>query len=151
MLLRPRNKAASNLVDTSAGEQCSNGLRQFSSSFKQGQERAGATTDVGNDVSCRKNAPRSFRSVKSWRLNYTTNAIETSESLVWSVPTRLRNGQIREAVDAFADRFTFKDCGTELEFEDKERLTEFFQKAREPYRDSERLSEAMSRRGSNDT
>ena len=68
-----------------------------------------------------------------------------------SVLTQLRSGQIREAVDGFADRFTFKDCGIGLEFEDKERLTEFFQKARELYPDSVRLSETISRRSSNDT
>jgi hypothetical protein len=44
-------------------------------------------------------------------MNYTTNGIETPESLVLSVLTQLRNEQIREAVEAFADRFTFKECG----------------------------------------
>lgn len=45
-----------------------------------------------------------------------------------SVLTQLRNGQIREAVDAFADRFTFEACVIGLEFEDKERLNEFFKR-----------------------
>jgi hypothetical protein len=48
--------------------------------------------------------------------------------LVLSLLTKLRNGQIREAVDAFADRFTFEDRGIGFEFEDKERLTEFFKR-----------------------
>ena len=82
-------------------------------------------------------------------MNYTMNGIETSESLVSSVLTGLRNGQIREGVDAFAG--SHSDCGIGLELEDKERLAEFFQKARELYPDSVRLSETISCRSPNDT
>jgi hypothetical protein len=37
---------------------------------------------------------------------------------------------------SFAEDFSFKDQGIGLEFNDKQRLAEFFQKARELYPDS---------------
>jgi hypothetical protein len=40
-------------------------------------------------------------------------------------------GKISEVVDRFDDHFTFVDHALTLEFADKGRLTEFFQKARE--------------------
>jgi hypothetical protein len=42
-------------------------------------------------------------------------------------------GCFDEAVDQFNDCFTFIDNGIQLEFSDKERLREFFRKAREVY------------------
>ena len=52
----------------------------------------------------------------------------TSEQVVLPVLTRLDNGNIDDAIARFAEEFTFKDRGIGLEFKDKERLTEFFQK-----------------------
>src|SRR5260370_31645769 len=58
------------------------------------------------------------------------------EGVVLTVLTHLRNGQIDDAIARFAEEFRFKDHGIGLEFKDKERLTEFFQKTRELYPDS---------------
>jgi steroid delta-isomerase-like uncharacterized protein len=58
------------------------------------------------------------------------------EGLVLTVLTHLRNGQIDDAIARFAEEFRFKDHGIGLEFKDKERLTEFFQKTRGLYPDS---------------
>ena len=47
--------------------------------------------------------------------------------------TRLRNGNIEDAIADFAETFSFNDRGLGLEFSDKERLREFFRKERELY------------------
>lgn len=64
-------------------------------------------------------------------------AVQTStpKQLVPAVITQLNEGQIEDAIASFADEFRFKDHGIGLEFRDKGRLTEFFQKARELYPD----------------
>lgn len=76
-------------------------------------------------------------------MNYATNIIETPESLVLSVLAELKNGQIREAVNDFADQFKFTDYGIGVEVNGKERLTEFFQKTRELYPDSVLTTETI--------
>ena len=48
-------------------------------------------------------------------MNYATNEIERSESLVLSVLAELKNGQIREAVHGFGDQFKFTDYGIGVE------------------------------------
>ena len=60
----------------------------------------------------------------------------TSEQVVLPVLTRLDNGNIDDAIARFAEEFTFKDRGIGLEFKDKGRLTDFFQKTREYFPDS---------------
>ena len=55
------------------------------------------------------------------------------EEVVLTVLTHLNNGEIDDAIARFAEEFTFKDHGIGLEFKDKERLREFFQKMRELY------------------
>jgi len=55
---------------------------------------------------------------------------------VLTVLTDLKNGKIDDAIAHFAEEFRFKDHGMGLEFRDKERLAEFFQKTRELYPDS---------------
>jgi len=62
--------------------------------------------------------------------------IEALEGLVLTVLGHLRNGKIEDAVARFAEEFSFKDHGVDLEFTNKERLAEFFRKARELYPDS---------------
>ena len=62
--------------------------------------------------------------------------IEALEGVVLTVLEHLRNGKIEDAVARFAEEFSFKDHGVDLEFKDKERLAEFFRKARELYPDS---------------
>jgi steroid delta-isomerase-like uncharacterized protein len=59
-----------------------------------------------------------------------------SEQVVLSVLTRLNDGNMDDAIARFAEEFAFKDRGIGLEFKDKGRLTEFFQKTREYFPDS---------------
>jgi steroid delta-isomerase-like uncharacterized protein len=59
-----------------------------------------------------------------------------SEQVVLSVLTRSNDGNIDAAIARFAEEFAFKDRGIGLEFKDKGRLTEFFQKTREYFPDS---------------
>jgi steroid delta-isomerase-like uncharacterized protein len=80
-------------------------------------------------------------------MNYTTNEIETGEPLLLGVLTKLSNGQVTEAVDAFANQVKFTDYGLGVEFDGKERLTEFFQKARELYPDSVLTTERIFANG----
>ncbi|HZC81564.1 MAG TPA: nuclear transport factor 2 family protein, partial [Nitrospiraceae bacterium] len=56
--------------------------------------------------------------------------------VVLTVLTHLRNGNINDAIACFAQKFQFSDRGIGLEFKDRERLAEFFQKTREFYPDS---------------
>src|SRR5260370_7207651 len=65
------------------------------------------------------------------------------EEVVLTVLTHLNNGAIDDAIARFAGEFTFKDHGIGLEFKDKERLTEFFQKAQELYPDSLRRTDTI--------
>jgi steroid delta-isomerase-like uncharacterized protein len=62
--------------------------------------------------------------------------MEALEGVVLTVLERLRNGKIEDAIACFAEEFSFKDHGVDLEFKNKERLAEFFGKARELYPDS---------------
>ena len=55
------------------------------------------------------------------------------EGMVSTVLTHLNNGEVDDAVTGFAEEFRFKDHGIGLEFKDKVRLREFFQKIRELY------------------
>jgi steroid delta-isomerase-like uncharacterized protein len=66
-----------------------------------------------------------------------------SESVVLTALTYLKNGKIVDAIACFAEEFRFKDHGMGLEFKDKERLTEFFQKTRELYPDSLLLTDTI--------
>ncbi len=50
------------------------------------------------------------------------------EGVILTVLTHLNNGEVDDAVTRFAEEFRFKDHGIGLEFKDKERLREFFQK-----------------------
>jgi steroid delta-isomerase-like uncharacterized protein len=57
------------------------------------------------------------------------------ERVVSAVLRQLNQGQIEDATASFATDFRYKDHGIGLEFRDKERLAEFFRKARELYPD----------------
>jgi len=59
-----------------------------------------------------------------------------SERVVMTAVTNLNDGKISETIASFAEEFTFKDHGIGLDFNDKVRLAEFFQKTREFYPDS---------------
>jgi hypothetical protein len=60
----------------------------------------------------------------------------TSEGVVLTVLTHLKKGKINDAIAGFSEEFRFEDHGIGLEFTDKVRLAEFFQKTRELYPDS---------------
>ena len=60
----------------------------------------------------------------------------TSEEVVLTVLTHLNDGKIDDAIAGFSEQFRFEDHGIGVEFTDKERLAEFFQKTRELYPDS---------------
>ena len=61
---------------------------------------------------------------------------DASERILSSALTALSEGKISEAVNRFDDHFAFNDQALDLKFTDKERFTEFFQKARELFPDT---------------
>src|SRR5262245_21778984 len=76
-------------------------------------------------------------------------AIETSEDVVLSILEKLGAGNIDDALESFAEDFTFKDRGIGLEFKTKERLTEFFYKAKDLYSDSSLRTTTIFENGEN--
>jgi len=62
--------------------------------------------------------------------------IAAQGEVVWTVLMHLNHGKISDATACFAEKFAFKDRGIGLEFKNRERLAEFFQKSRELYPDS---------------
>jgi steroid delta-isomerase-like uncharacterized protein len=62
----------------------------------------------------------------------------TAERILQIALAAWRQGNFVEVADQFNDQFTFTDHALELEFNDKERLTEFLAKLRERFPDSER-------------
>jgi predicted SnoaL-like aldol condensation-catalyzing enzyme len=71
--------------------------------------------------------------------------IETAmeRQVVLKVLTHLRNGNINDATACFAQKFQFNDRGIGLEFKDRERLAEFFQKTRDLYPESSMKTERI--------
>ena len=63
--------------------------------------------------------------------------VKSPKRILLSVVAALSGGKISEAVGAFSDQFTFTDNALGLAFNDKNRLTEFFQKSRELFPDTE--------------
>src|SRR5215472_9832406 len=64
------------------------------------------------------------------------NAVSARKPILQSVLAALNEGKISQAVDQFDDHFTFTDHALDLEFTDKGRLIEFFQKTRELFPDT---------------
>ena len=62
----------------------------------------------------------------------------TSDRILQITLAAWRQGNFVEVAEQFNDQFTFTDHALELEFKDKERLTEFLTKLRERFPDSER-------------
>jgi len=62
-------------------------------------------------------------------------AAAVTDKTVLAVISHLNEGNIKDAVAIFGDQFSFKDQGIQLEFNTKDRLTDFFRKARELYPD----------------
>jgi len=56
--------------------------------------------------------------------------VSAPKRILQSVLAALNEGKISKAVDQFDDHFTFTDYALDLEFTDKGRLVEFFQKTR---------------------
>lgn len=65
------------------------------------------------------------------------------EGVVLTVLQHLRNGQIDLATACFAEEFRFKDYGIGLEFREKKRLADYFDKTRELYPDSSIVIDAI--------
>jgi len=76
-------------------------------------------------------------------------ATTASDKIVLAVISHLNEDNIEDAVALFADQFSFKDHGIRLEFNTKDRLAEFFWKARELYPDSLLQTERIFVGGSN--
>src|SRR5262249_16117659 len=76
-------------------------------------------------------------------------ATAASDKIMLEVISHLNQGNIEDAVALFADQFSFKDHGIRLEFNTKDRLAEFFRKARELYPDSLLQTESIFVSGSN--
>lgn len=70
-------------------------------------------------------------------------ATAAPDKIVLAVVSHLNESQIDDALALFADEFSFKDHGVGLEFNTKDRLAEFFRKARELYPDMFLQSETM--------
>lgn len=70
------------------------------------------------------------------KTNIAFKEVDAPQHIVQSVLTALNNGKISGAVDHFDDRFAFNDHALGLEFTDKLRLSEFFQKSRELFPDT---------------
>src|SRR5215472_3114551 len=62
--------------------------------------------------------------------------IATQHEVALTMLMLLGDGKIKDATACFAKEFRFQDLGIGLEFNDRERLGEFFQKSRELYPDS---------------
>jgi len=76
-------------------------------------------------------------------------ATAASDKIVPAVISHLNEGNIEDAVALFADQFSFKDHGSRLEFNTKDRLAEFFRKTLELFPDSLLQTESMFVSGSN--
>ena len=68
-------------------------------------------------------------------MSETSIAVAVPEKVICDVVSHLNEGHITNAVAFFGDQFTFKDHRNGQEFNSKDRLKEFFQKARELYPD----------------
>ena len=70
-------------------------------------------------------------------------ATAAPDKIVLAVVSHLNDGQTDDALALFADNFSFKDHGIRLEFNTKDRLAEFFWKARELYPDARLQTERI--------
>src|SRR5258707_514578 len=68
--------------------------------------------------------------------NTASTGISTPQRTLQSALSALCEGRISEVLDQFDDHFTFTDHALGLEFTDKGRMIEFFQKSRELFPDT---------------
>jgi hypothetical protein len=73
---------------------------------------------------------------KEIQMNHVQLETAVQREVVSAVLTHLQKGEISEATAYFAEGFHFNDRGIGLEFTNRERLADFFQKTRELYPDS---------------
>jgi steroid delta-isomerase-like uncharacterized protein len=71
-------------------------------------------------------------------LDHASVEATTPDRILQNALAAWRQGDFGEVIDQFNDQFTFTDHALELEFKDKERLTEFLTKIDELFPDSER-------------
>jgi steroid delta-isomerase-like uncharacterized protein len=76
-------------------------------------------------------------------------ATPAPDKMVQALTSYLNEGNIEEAVALLADQFSFKDHAIRLEFNTKDRLAEFFRKARELYPDARLQFERIFVNGAN--
>jgi ketosteroid isomerase-like protein len=69
-------------------------------------------------------------------MTYVETETAIRSEVVSTVLMHLNEGDIQDAIACFAEKFEFNDRGIGLEFKDRERLAEFFQKTLELYPDS---------------
>jgi limonene-1,2-epoxide hydrolase len=69
-------------------------------------------------------------------MTYVETETAIPSEVVSTVLIHLKDGNIEDAIACFAEKFEFNDRGIGLEFNDRERLADFFQKTRELYPDS---------------
>ena len=69
-------------------------------------------------------------------MTYVETETAIPSEVVSTVLMHLKDGNIQDAIACFAEKFEFNDRGIGLEFNDRERLADFFQKTRELYPDS---------------
>ena len=69
-------------------------------------------------------------------MTYVETETATGREVMLTMLMHLKDGNIQDATACFAEKFEYNDRGIGLEFKDRERLTEFFQKTRELYPDS---------------
>jgi ketosteroid isomerase-like protein len=74
----------------------------------------------------------------------TSSEVGATERILQSVLAALNEGKSAEVADQFDDHFTFTDHALELEFSDRGRLIEFFQKSRELFPDTVVEADAIS-------
>jgi hypothetical protein len=74
----------------------------------------------------------------------TSSEVGATERILLSVLAALSEGRSAEAADQFDDHFIFTDHALVLEFSDRERLIEFFQKSRELFPDTVVEADAIS-------
>ena len=76
------------------------------------------------------------RQEKGVVLDHESASVTTPRQILQSALVALRDGNISEVLEQFADHFTFNDHTLTLEFTDKPRLREFFERSRQLFPDT---------------
>jgi ketosteroid isomerase-like protein len=84
----------------------------------------------------RLEAPARNRQEKGKVRENESNIVNRPQQILQSALDALSEGKISQVVDRIGNHFTFKDHALTLEFTDRFRLTEFFEKSRELFPDT---------------